>query len=136
MSAAKRQTHHQPQNPLYGTDLVQITEEYAMTIWIDATYRQKFYAQLPLAIINAQAAGLAASEITTAMQVGDSAGRQEKSKNDDKLPTQSNIRQPEQKRVEGYRLRARRARVNLRTRSHLKSSPISKSMRTTPTLNL
>jgi hypothetical protein len=71
MSAAKRQTHHQPQNPLYGTDLVQITEEYAMTIWIDAAHRQKFYDQLPLAILNAQAAGLAASEITAAMQVGD-----------------------------------------------------------------
>jgi hypothetical protein len=117
-------------------ELVQIAKEYAMTIWLDATYRQKFYAQLPLAIINAQAAGLAASEITAAMQTGDIAGQQEKSKQNGKLPTQPNIRQSRRTRIEGHRLRARRARVNLRTRSHLKSSPISKSMRTTPTLNL
>jgi hypothetical protein len=112
------------------TALVQITKEYAMTIWIDEAYQQRFYNQLPIAILDAQSAGLTATEITTAMHVGDASGRQEKAKAADisHTPTEhtnvvfcapkpANRLLSRPTRTEGYRVRARRARVRLRTRT-------------------
>ena len=119
----------QPSQAEAYLELVQIVKEYALTLWIDEAYRERFYIQLPLAILNAQAAGLTAAEITAAMQVGDSNGRQEKAKTADTLP--SPVEQGkgilpaaeggtelQTTKIEGYRVRARRERVRLRRRTY------------------
>ena len=64
-------------------EVVQVVKEQAITTWIDDAYRRSFYSQLPIAIINAKAAGLMASEITAAMQIGDFLGNRRKQKKTD-----------------------------------------------------
>jgi hypothetical protein len=109
------------------TALLQITKEYAMAIQIAEAYRQRFYNQLPIAILEAQAAGLTPSEITTAMQEGDLAGNQGTANAVDIFHTradQTNVifraRKPpnsapsQHMRIEGHRAKARRTRIRIR----------------------
>jgi hypothetical protein len=74
-SQIKPSENPQPNQSEACLELVQIVKEYAITLWIDEAYRQMFCSQLPIAILNAQAAGMTPSEITTTMQKGDAAGQ-------------------------------------------------------------
>lgn len=58
--------------------LVSLAREQAVTLWIDGAYRQRFYNQLPVTILSAQGAGLTASEISAAMQIGEFLGNRER----------------------------------------------------------
>jgi hypothetical protein len=115
-----------PDNTEAYLELVQIVKEQALTLWIDETYRKQFYSQLPVAILNAHAAGMTASEITVAMQEGDAAGQREKAE------TQGNVQPFNVKKhvgetdkrirlrkstVEGRRAKVRRSKVPIRVRS-------------------
>lgn len=51
-------------------ELVQVVHEQLTTIWVAEDYRNRFFSQVPLAVLNAQGAGLTTSEIMTALQVG------------------------------------------------------------------
>lgn len=79
--------HELPQKPVDGEKvtklssyraLVTLVREQAMTLWVDDTYRQRYYNQLPLTIQVAQGAGLTASEISSAMQIGEVMGNRER----------------------------------------------------------
>lgn len=59
-------------------NLISLTREQAMTVWVDEPYRGRFYAQLPKAILAAQGVGLTASEISAAMQIGEFLGNKER----------------------------------------------------------
>ena len=112
-------------------ELARITKEYATVIWIDDAHRQRFYNQLPIAILEAKDAGLTSSEITAAMQEGDYAGKQEteqKRSDGENLPPLSvkqdqivscapnpqNIRQSWEVQAERHRVYVRRARARTR----------------------
>jgi hypothetical protein len=58
--------------------LVNLAHEQVVTLWVDEVYRQRFYNQLPQAILYAQGAGLSNSEISAAMQIGEFQGKQER----------------------------------------------------------
>jgi hypothetical protein len=58
--------------------LVNLAHEQAVTLWVDASYRGRFYAQLPEAILTAQGAGLTSAEISAAMQIGEFQGKRER----------------------------------------------------------
>jgi hypothetical protein len=58
--------------------LVTLVREQAITLWVDSAYRQRYYNQLPLTMQAAQDAGLTASEISAAMQIGEFLGNQER----------------------------------------------------------
>jgi hypothetical protein len=77
----------QPQTPIAREEsaklasyraLVTLVREQAVTLWVDETYRQRFYSQLPQTILSAQGAGLTASEISAAMQIGEFLGNRER----------------------------------------------------------
>lgn len=58
--------------------LVTLVREQAVTLWVDSAYRQRYYNQLPLTIQDAQGAGLTATEISAAMQIGEFLGNRER----------------------------------------------------------
>ena len=103
--------------------LVTVAHEQAVTLWVDDVHRALFYAQLPQAILTAHAAGLTASEISTAIQIGEFQGKQERetapqrsvAMDDTKAPsepsTASDIRPHE-----GFRARYRREHIPVRNR--------------------
>jgi hypothetical protein len=58
--------------------LVNLAREQAVTLWVDGAYRRRYYNQLPLTIQAAQGAGLTASEISAALQIGEFLGNRER----------------------------------------------------------
>lgn len=79
--------HEPPEKPVDGGEvtklsayraLVMLVREQAVTLWVDSAYRQRYYNQLPLTIQDAQGAGLTATEISTAMQIGEFLGNRER----------------------------------------------------------
>ncbi len=79
--------HEPPEKPVESEEitklssyraLVTLVSEQAMTLWVDDAYRQRYYNQLPLTIQVAQGAGLTASEISAAMQIGEFMGNRER----------------------------------------------------------
>lgn len=57
-------------------ELVQVVREQVATLWVAEAYRQRFLSQLPLAVLNAAAAGLTAAEIAAGLQVAHCLGEQ------------------------------------------------------------
>jgi len=79
--------HEPPEKPVDGEEvtkfsayraLVTLVREQAVTLWVDSAYRQRYYNQLPLTIQGAQGAGLTATEISAAMQIGEFLGNRER----------------------------------------------------------
>ncbi len=107
--------------------LVSIAHEKRATLWVDAAYRRRFNAQLPQAMFAAQAAGLTAAEIDSAIQIGEFIGRKEQAsmpliydvpENDDTLPPpQSTLSETRNGAShEGFRAKLRREHTVVRTR--------------------
>ncbi|MEM9952468.1 MAG: hypothetical protein AAF846_12740 [Chloroflexota bacterium] len=66
-----------PKEALYH-QLVTTSQEAITTLWIDAHYQQKFAILMPLTMQEAIRAGLTASEIACAVQIGQALGQTEK----------------------------------------------------------
>ena len=79
--------HEPPETPVGSVEvtkfssyraLVTLVREQSVTLWVDGAYRQRYYNQLPLTIQDAQGAGLTATEISAAMQIGEFLGNRER----------------------------------------------------------
>ncbi len=118
--------------------LVNLAHEQAVTLWVDETYRGRFYAQLPEAILAAQGAGLTSAEISAAMQIGEFQGKREHeaaaqvpgvivdTSSADFTPIHSQpIIREAPIAEEGFRARLRREQRHVRTRQpHLKTQDV------------
>jgi hypothetical protein len=130
--------------------LVTLVREQAETLWVDGAYRQRYYNQLPLTIQDAQGAGLTATEISAAMQIGEFLGNRERqsasstshvifdassanpsssgeaANSEPAPPTSSLSPQPATRGVEpreGLRARLRREHIPVRTRQPKVKAP-------------
>lgn len=132
--------------------LVSLAHEQAVTLWVDGAYRQRYLSQLPLSIQVASGAGLTASEISAAMQIGEFLGTRERqsagqnsrviydaSRGNETPPAEAATSEPapptppprlppairDDASQEGLRARWRRERVPVRTRQPKPTAPES-----------
>ncbi len=111
--------------------LVSLVREQAMTLWVDGTYRQRYYNQLPVSIQAAQGAGLTPSEISAAMQIGEFLGNRERQAASLVADAAESVSAPLSPQTttrsvrahEGLRMRLRREGVSVRTRQPKPETP-------------